>query len=99
MTNGTMIAFKMHGRINQNRLNKFCRAFYGYNDRSNKGKYVYHREGFLSKIPHLSPIRSLLIMRKNDAQQVISFLEGYDAEIYTRDILLTDEDFEKLEER
>jgi len=96
MTEGTMIAFKMHGKISQTRLNKFCREFYGYTDRSNKGKYLYRRKGFLDEIPHLNPIRSLLIVWKNNAEKVISFLEEYDAEIYTRDIILTDEDKENL---
>ena len=91
-----MIAFKMHGKISQNRLNKFCREFYGYTDRSNRGRYVYKRDGVLSEIPHLNPIRSLLIVWKKDAERVISCLKRYDAEIYTRDIVLTDDDKEKL---
>lgn len=93
---GKMIAFRVQANITQAKLNKFCREFYGYLDRSNKGKYAYKRKGFLDKFLHINPIRSLLIVRDEDCQKIVSFLEDYNAEIFVRSIILEAEDMKKL---
>ena len=93
---GKMIAFKVQSRVTQSELNKFCREFYGYTDRSNKGKYVYNRKGFLSDVPHINPIRSLLIVKRDDADEIISFLKKYGAKVFVRDIILERPDVKKL---
>jgi len=94
---GLMILFRMQGAKNKE-LARFCKKFYGYKDYSNKGKYIYEREGIISKIPHIkiNPIRTALIIKEDDAQIILDALEEFGAEVYTRKIELTPEDREQL---
>ena len=89
---GKMIALSIGKGMTQNERNKFSRKFYGYTDRSRFGKYTYFREGWLGNIPHLKPVKSVLIVRQQDCQKVLDFLKSYNAEIFVRDVLLTKED-------
>ena len=94
---GLMILFRMTGAKNKE-LARFCKKFYGYKDYSNKGKYIYEREGIISKIPHIkiNPIRTALIINEDDAETILEALEEFGAEIFSRKIELTPEDREQL---
>ncbi|MDR1993279.1 MAG: hypothetical protein LBQ98_07300 [Nitrososphaerota archaeon] len=46
----------------------------------------------LEDIAHVRLVRSVVIVKVSDLERVLEFLEKYDAEIYTRDIILTPED-------
>jgi transcriptional/translational regulatory protein YebC/TACO1 len=48
--------------------------------------------GLLEDIAHVRLVRSVVIVKVSDLERVLEFLEKYDAEIYTRDIILTPED-------
>lgn len=93
---GKMIAFRVQSKTTQAKLNKFCRKFYGYTDKSCHGKYTYKRKGLLDDIPHINPIRSLLIVKNEDCDKVVLFLEKYNAEIFVRNVILEETDMEKL---
>ncbi len=93
---GTIIVFRILTRTNKLAMNKFCRQFYGYTDRSHNYRYEYQRKGFLDNFPYIKPIRGVIIVRKEDASEIISFLESYNAEIYARDIILLEKDLWKL---
>ena len=93
---GKIIAFRVQSKTTQAKLNKFCRKFYGYNDKSCYGKYTYKRKGLLDDIPHINPIRSLLIVKNEDCDKVVLFLEKYNAEIFVRNVMLEETDMEKL---
>jgi len=77
-------------------MNKFCRQFYGYLDRSHNYKYQYQRKGFIENFPHIRVIRGVIIVKKEDADEIVSFLGSYNAEIFTREIILLPEDLNKL---
>lgn len=94
---GKMIAFRVQAMTSQAKLNKFCRKFYGYTDKSCHGKYIYKRKGLLDDIPHINPIRSLLIVKNEDCDKIISFLEKYNAETFIRDVILEEMDMKKLQ--
>ncbi|MCK5594022.1 MAG: hypothetical protein KAI18_02150 [Candidatus Aenigmarchaeota archaeon] len=96
MQTGALISFKVSGKNNHTNVNRFCREFYGYKDKSNKGKYVYERKGFLSEYPHIKVQRGLIIINMDDAGDVIDLLEKYNAEIFMREIILLHADKEKL---
>ena len=96
MVTGTLISFKVAGKNNHTKVNRFCREFYGYKDKSNKGQYTYKREGFLDKYPHIKIQRGLIIIRMEDAEDIINILEGYNAEIFMREIILLHTDTQKL---
>lgn len=98
---GVIIAYRMDPKkMGQKKLNKICRKLYGYTDYSNKKKYTYRREGLLDRIPHihLNPIRSVLILHKQDAEEALEILDQEGAETYTRVVKLTQQDLERMEE-
>ncbi len=55
--NGTMILFQLPERTDHNTVNKFIQKFYGQDSTSGKGKYRYHRHGFLEDVPHRKLLR------------------------------------------
>jgi hypothetical protein len=50
----------------------------------------------MEDIPHIRLIRGVIIIRDADLETVLNFLNEYNAEIYTRDIILTPEDEKTL---
>ena len=99
MQTGALIAFKVAQSNNHSEINRFCREFYGYNDKSNKGKYSYERPGFISKFRHINLLRGLIIVRLEDAEEIMSFLKRYNAHVFMREIILLHADIQKLNER
>jgi len=61
---------------------QLSRALNGYRDHSNKGRYVYTRQGLLDKIPHLQLQKGVLLLREKDTQKLIELLKKYGAEYY-----------------
>lgn len=51
----------------------------------------------LDEIPYHKLLRGVIIIRMEDLQRVVTFLEEYSAEISVRTIELTPDDREKLE--
>lgn len=96
---GVIIAFKNRPGTELKDLKKFCNRLYGYTDYSQGGRYAYKRKGLLSDIPHIriNPIRSVLVVKEGDAEDIISFLQEFGADIFARRITLEKEDIEKLE--
>ncbi len=96
---GVIIAFRNKPKTESKDMKRFCNRLFGYKDHSQKGKYVYERKGLLDEIPNIliNPIRSIIIVKKNDAEKVLDFLKEFDAEIYFKEIKLQKEDLEKLE--
>ena len=70
--------------------------FYGQDSTSWKGKYSYHRHGFLENIPHRKLLRGVIILRNEDTEMVIEFLKKYNLKMYVREIKLTPDDEEVL---
>ena len=73
------------------------KKLYGQKTSSHKGKYQYRRKGLLDEIPAYKLIRGVIIVREEDREQVITFLEGYDTEIHIRRVELTPEDLAVLD--
>ena len=93
---GKIIIFRVLACSDKLTMNKFCRQFYGYTDRSHNYRYEYQRKGFIDNFPYIKPLRGVIVVRKEDANEIISFLKSYQAEIYTRDIILLKKDLRKL---
>lgn len=93
---GKLIVFRVLAKNDKLTTNKFCRQFYGYIDRSNNYRYTYKREGFIEKFPYIKPLRGVLIVKKRDSKQIVSFLKMFNADIFMRDVLLNKEDMRKL---
>ena len=93
---GKIIVYKLSATNDRSSMKRFCRQFYGYLDRSCNYRYQYQRRGILDEYPHLKLQRGVLVVRKEDAEPIISFLESYNSEIFARDIVLSEEDEEQL---
>lgn len=92
---GTLISYK----LNKLHLPERCRIYRklsGWKDKSQYSRYSYDRKGVLSNIPHIFVNRGVLIIRKEDADKIVSFLNENNAEVFVRDILLKKSDIEKL---
>lgn len=96
---GNIIIFRVLPSNSKLRMNKFCREFYGYKMKSNYGRYTYEKKGFLDNYPYIKIQRGVIIARSVDAGEIISFLESYNAEIFTREISLLEEDLDQLKSR
>lgn len=92
---GKIIAFTLPRR-DRKTVNQFCKKFYGQETSCLKGRYRYRRKGLLDHIPHRKLIRGLIIIPPEFEREVIDFLEGFDAEYYTREVKLTGEDKKAL---
>ena len=90
--NGKLFAFRILKKTDPTTATRFCRALYGYVDKSNKGEYEYERPGFLDKIPHVKLIRGVIIVREVDARRLVRFLRSYGAEYYVREVVLSRSD-------
>lgn len=97
---GMIIAFRNRPKTPVREIKRFCNRLFGYKDHSQKGKYLYERKGLLDEIPHIliNPIRSVVIVKKENAGKILDFLKEFDAEVYTKEIQLEKEDLKKLEE-
>ena len=95
MDTGTLISYKLDKLPHPERC-RICRKFYGWKDKSQYSKYTYNRKGLLSEIQYILVNRSVLIVRKEDADKIISFLKKNKAEVFVRDIILNKSDIKKL---
>lgn len=93
---GVMIAFKPPPEALPGQRTRFYRRLTGYIDHSNYGKFKYKRPGLLNKVPHINPVDSLIIIRPEHEDEVVSLLNSEGATIYARRIILEDEDMEQL---
>ena len=96
MNTGALISFKVAGKNNHIKINNFCRKFYGYTDKSNKGKYTYERKGLITRYPYIKIQRGLIIVRMDDFEEIIDILEKHGAEVFMREIILLHKDTEIL---
>lgn len=94
---GFLICYSLEkSQFTQVERNRFRKELLGYNDFSNKGKYKYYRSGLLDEIPHNKLIRSVLVIKKEDHDKIVSFLDKYNARYFVREVKLTKEDMDKL---
>ena len=93
---GKIIIYRIYKGTNATERNHFCQHFYGQETSSHRGKYRYRRKGLLDHIPHRRLIRGVLIIPSEYSGEVVEFLDRYDAEAYTRDVVLTSDDVRAL---
>ncbi|MGC8496483.1 MAG: hypothetical protein ACP5NL_00555 [Thermoplasmata archaeon] len=96
---GIIVVFRLPKGTKTNQINQFCKKFYGQNSSSWKGKYHYHRHGLLDDLPHKKLIRGVIIIEEPHLDAVKRFLEEYNATIFTRKIILTEEDKKELKDQ
>lgn len=79
-------------KANDKIRSKFKRDFFGYEDKSNRGKYNYKRDGLVNQILNLRPVRSTIIVQNKDVNKVIKLLKKYNAEIKAYDIIIDEKE-------
>ena len=89
---GILIAFSVPTGKNKTKSSAFAKAFYGQETSSHHGKYKYRRTGILDEIPHNKLIRGVIIVKSEEASQVIEFLEKQSAQYHIRVVELSKED-------
>ncbi|KXB03334.1 hypothetical protein AKJ48_03995 [candidate division MSBL1 archaeon SCGC-AAA261O19] len=95
---GSIIVYQT-SNLSRHKATKFSRELHGYKDRSNKGRYVYHRPGLLDEIPSRELIRGAVIIKRRDLDKVLEFMKSYDAKVYARTVELTARDEEILKSK
>jgi len=85
--NAKLICYTL-GKINPARRSTFKRELNGYIDISNNSKYKYERKGLLQKIPHLTPIRSVIIVQNKDKNKITQLLNKYQAKYHSFNITI-----------
>ncbi len=94
---GSIIIYKLTG-LSQIGRDKLCRKLLGRTVKTHKGKYTHSIKGLLDNIPHIHIGRGVIIINKTDEIILSNFLNEHKvAEVFIRDIILTDDDVNKLQ--
>lgn len=93
---GRIIIYKVKRHLPPGIKSRLSQKLLGYKDKSNFAKYTYKREGLLSSIPHMSPLRGVLIVRARDIKKILGLLKDK-ADVFSRKIVLTKKDKKKLQ--
>jgi hypothetical protein len=89
---GYILVFQLPSNKKNAEISKFCQKFYGQDTSSWGGKYNYHRHGLMDDIPYRKLSRGVIIIKKKYLDIVLKFLEEYNAQVYVREIILTEDD-------
>ncbi|HIH97386.1 MAG TPA: hypothetical protein HA348_07960 [Thermoplasmata archaeon] len=95
METGTLMIFKLHRRDKKISMAQSCKLYrklYGYNNSSCYGRYHTRVKGILERIGGVRLDNSSIIVKNEDAQQVVELLDEYGAEVIVRKVILTKED-------
>jgi len=71
MDGKTIISYSLSGRKDALIV---TRKIYGYKDASNRGRYIYEREGILTNIPHSKLGKGVFMVDTKDADEIIQKL-------------------------
>lgn len=93
---GSIIIFRLKPPHDSNVASELVKKLYGQDTSNHKGKYHYHRKGLLEEVPAHRLIRGVLIVRKEDEERVLEFLEIYNTEVFVRRVELSQEDMTTL---
>lgn len=100
MEKGKIICYNLvPANLTRRDVDKFQEKLNGRDNKSNFGKYTYHRDGLLDRIPHIKPVRSVIVVLPESAGEILDLLKRYGAEIFARDIILEKRDVEALTRR
>ena len=89
---GSLIAFTVPTGKDRVQASRFAKIFYGQATSSHEGRYRYWRRGLLDDIPYNKLIRGVVIVREEDAGQIIGFLREHSASFHVRVVELKKED-------
>lgn len=70
----TVIVYDLTGKSPVQKT-RVIRALFGYQDKSNFGKYKYTREGLISKIPNAYQIKGAILVENEYVPNVVRMLK------------------------
>jgi len=85
-------AFRLLGDLEPAQRTRLFRRLYGWQDKSQYGRYEYQRRGLLGKIGYVPIIRGVFIVKAADKKKVLRFFRGK-AKVISREIILREQDF------
>jgi hypothetical protein len=94
-----VVVASIYRKAGQRSTDRFVKKFYGQETTSHGGRYRYHRKGLLDDIPHVKLGRGVLIIKPEDLEKVAGFLEDWKATYSVRDIILSPNDKEHLQQK
>jgi len=95
---GCLVAFRLLGNLKPAERTKLFRRLYGWVDKSQYGRYEYHRAGLLGEIGYIPVIRGVFIVKREDKRKVLKFFKGK-AKVFSRQIMLNAEEKKRLYSR
>lgn len=97
MRKGKIICYNLKpANLTKVEIVRFQMELSGRENKSNYGRYTYYRKGLLDRVPHIKPVRSVLVVLPESSGEILDLLRRYRAEIFARDIILERQDIEKL---
>ena len=94
-----VVVSSVYGKIGQRKTDDFVKKFYGQATTSHRGKYRYRRRGLLDDVPHIKLGRGVIIIRPIDLDRVTRFLDEWEVDYTTRDIVLNPADQKVLTQK
>lgn len=85
---GAIVVIALHSATAFKVRASFFRGLYGYDDKSQFGKYHYRREGLLDRLGYVPLGRGVFIVRADALAQVKRYMQGR-AEVVCRKVILT----------
>jgi len=79
------------GDLDPAQRTRLFRRLYGWQDKSQYGRYEYQRRGLLGKIGYVPIIRGVFIVKAADKKKVLRFFRGK-AKVISREIILREQD-------
>jgi hypothetical protein len=95
---GYLVSFRLRGKLPPAARTKFYREFYGYDDRSQYGRYRYQRPGLLDELGYVAIARGVVVVSRSALLRVMAYLKPR-AEVEVRRVALTAGDGQRLQER
>ena len=81
-----LICFRI-GKMNATGRRNFQRELYGYKDFSNKGKYIYEREGLVQKTKSRK-MDSAILTSQSNASKIVKLLKRYGAKVQAFNVVI-----------
>ena len=94
---GKIICYDLKSsNLSRRDIDRFLREFAGHNDKSHHGRYTYRKRGILDDVPHIKPVRCVIVVSNEESPQIISVLKKHKINTYIRDVALTGSDLKIL---
>lgn len=93
---GWIVAFQLPPKVSPGDRVRFNHEFWGRTTSSWGGKYRYMIPGLMQGVPHRRLVRGVFLVRAQDRERVVAFLEKWEAEFYVRQVHLEREDLGAL---